>query len=72
MRLVDVTTTGMTSEDAQEFAIEGDMPEPDRDRMLAALQRIEVTVDLDTGTLFAVNGKVLGTAADLKRPREER
>lgn len=67
MRLVDVTITGMTPEDAQEFAIEGDMPEPDRDRMLAALQRMEVAIDLDTGTLYAVNGKILNTAEDLEK-----
>lgn len=68
MRLVDVTITGMSPEEAQEFAIEGDMPEPDRDRMLAALQRVEVSVDLDTGTIFAVNGKILNTAEDHTRP----
>ncbi len=40
-----------------------DSEETDR-KLITALYEVECLVDVDTGTLFAVNGKILSTADD--------
>ncbi len=35
-----------------------------RNKLITALYEIEFLVDVDSGTLFAVNGKILDTAED--------
>jgi hypothetical protein len=45
-----------------------DLPVPEVEKLITALYEVEFLVDVDTGTIFAVNGKILSTGEDYEGP----
>jgi len=44
------------------------LPEKQTRNLIGALYEVEFLVDIDTGTIFACNGKILDTAVDYEGP----